>query len=264
MRRRTTSTVPTRTPAELEAMEAAGRIVGRTLRALQKAAVPGVSTFELDEIAETLIREAGATPSFKGYAGFPASICASLNDVVVHGIPRKNTILQEGDLLSIDCGAILDGWHGDSAISIEIGEVAPDVAALNKATEEVLFAGIAQMVPGNRLTDISHAIQQATRKVGKRAGYRFRVVKNFGGHGIGREMHQDPFLPNEGRAGKGPRIAEGSVLAIEPMLSLGSPWTEEWDDGWTTVIEDGAYSAHWEHTVAATSEGPRILTPRSE
>lgn len=260
--RRRKRTVPTRTPAELDAMEAAGRIVGRALRAVQEAAAPGVSTFELDEIAETLIHEAGAIPSFKGYGGFPASICASINEVVVHGIPRKNIILREGDLLSIDCGAILDGWHGDSAISIEIGAVDADVAALNKATEEVLYAGIDQMVPGNRLTDISHAIQQATRKVGKRAGYRFRVVKDFGGHGIGRQMHQDPFLPNEGRAGKGPRIAEGSVLAIEPMLSLGSPWTEEWSDGWTTAIADGSYSAHWEHTVAATSSGPRILTPR--
>ena len=260
--RRRKAIVPTRTPAELDAMEAAGRIIGRTLLAMQEAAAPGVSTFELDEIAETLIREAGAVPSFKGYAGFPASICASINDVVVHGIPRKNMILHEGDLLSVDCGAILDGWHGDSAISIEIGAVDADVAALNKATEEVLFAGIDQMVPGNRLTDISHAIQQATRRVGKRTGYRFRVVKNFGGHGIGRQMHQDPFLPNEGKAGKGPRIEEGSVLAIEPMLSLGSPWTEEWDDGWTTSIEDGSCSAHWEHTVAATAAGPRILTPR--
>lgn len=258
------SIVPTRTPAELDAMEAAGRIVGRALLAVKEAAVPGVNTFELDQIAEAVIRDSGAVPSFKGYCGFPASICASINDVVVHGIPHKEDILEPGDLISIDCGAILDGWHGDSALTIQVGTVTPDVAAVDKATEEVLYAGIAQMVPGNRLTDISHAIEVATQEASKRYGFAFSIVKNYGGHGIGREMHMDPFLPNEGKPGKGPRIQEGSVLAIEPMLSLGSPWTEEWDDGWTTCIADGAYSAHWEHTVAATAEGPRILTVRDE
>lgn len=243
-------------------MEVAGRLVGRALQEVRAAARPGVSTAELDALAESVIRENGGIPSFKGYYGFPASICASINDVVVHGIPRTNDVLEEGDLLSVDCGAIVDGWHGDSALTIEIGSVLPDVHAVNCATREVMNAGIAQMVPGRRLTDISHAIEVATAEASQRYGYAFSIIKDFGGHGIGREMHQDPYLPNEGRPGKGPRLVEGSVLAIEPMLSLGSPWTTEDNDGWTTRIEDGAVSAHWEHTVAVTANGPRILTIR--
>jgi len=256
--------VPTRTPGELDAMEAAGRIVGKALLAVQAAAVPGVSTLELDTLAESVIRDAGAVPSFKGYEGFPGTICASLNEVVVHGIPRANIIVKEGDLLSVDCGAILDGWHGDSAITVEIGKVAPHVAALNAATREVLNAGIAQMVPGNRLGDISHAIENATKKASRHYGYSFAIIKEFGGHGIGREMHMDPYLPNEGRAHRGPYIEEGSVMAIEPMLTLGSPWTVELSDQWTTITDDESCAAHWEHTVAATSDGPRILTAREQ
>ena len=255
-------TVPTRTPGELDAMEAAGRIVGQALLAVQAAAAPGVNTLELDALAESVIRDAGAVPSFKGYHGFPGSICASPNEVVVHGIPRRSIILKEGDLLSIDCGAILDGWHGDSALTVEIGAVDADVAALNQATQDVLAAGIAQMVPGNRLGDISHAIEVATKEASRRYGYTFAIVKEFGGHGIGREMHMDPYLPNEGKPHRGPLLNEGSVLAIEPMLTLGSPWTVELSDNWTTITDDDSFAAHWEHTVAATPEGPRILTVR--
>ena len=257
-------TVPTRTPGELDAMEAAGRIVGQALLAVQAAAAPGVNTLELDALAESVIRDAGAVPSFKGYHGFPGSICTSPNEVVVHGIPRRSTILKEGDLLSIDCGAILDGWHGHSALTVEIGTVDADVAALNRATHDVLAAGIAQMVPGNRLGDISHAIEVAANEASRRYGYTFAIVKEFGGHGIGREMHMDPYLPNEGKPHRGPFLEEGSVLAIEPMLTLGSPWTVELSDNWTTITDDDSFSAHWEHTVAATAEGPRILTIRED
>ena len=255
-------TVHTRTPGELDAMEAAGRIVGQALLAVQAAAVPGVSTLELDALAESVIRDAGAVPSFKGYHGFPGSICASPNEVVVHGIPRRSIILKEGDLLSIDCGAILDGWHGDSALTVEIGAVDADVAALNQATQDVLAAGIAQMVPGNRLGDISHAIEGATKEASRRYGYTFAIVKEFGGHRIGREKHMDHNLPNEGKPHRGPLLNERSLLAIEPMLTLGSPWTVELSDNWTTITDDDSFAAHWEHTVAATPEGPRILTVR--
>lgn len=261
--RRTAKTIHARTPGELDAMEAAGVLVGRTLAAVHAAAAPGVSTAELDELARETITGAGATPSFLGYEGFPASICASVNEVVVHGIPSAETVLEEGDLVSIDCGAIVDGWHGDSAISFGVGKLAPHVGRLNSATKEVLAAGIAAMIPGNRLTDVSHALEVATRQAERRHGIRLGIVDGYGGHGIGREMHMDPFLPNEGAPGRGERIVEGSVLAIEPMLILGGETdTEELADGWTVVSADGSPAAHWEHTVAATDHGPRILTMR--
>lgn len=243
-------------------MEAAGRIVGRALVAVRDAARPGVSTLELDEIAETLIREAGATPSFKGYEGFPASICSSVNDVVVHGIPTADVILAEGDLVSIDCGAYLNGWHGDSAWTFGIGTLSESDTALNDATRAILDAGVAMMVPGNRLTDISHAIEQATAAESRRRGHRLGVVDGFGGHAIGTEMHMDPFLPNEGKPGRGPWLEVGSVLAIEPIISAGSVDNEVLEDDWTVVTVDGARTSHWEHTVAVTESGPRILTPR--
>lgn len=260
--RRKNRVITPRTPGELDAMQAAGEIVGRTLAELRNQAHPGMSTLELDAIAEELIRSAGATPTFLGYEGFPGSICASVNDVIVHGIPSHDVVLTEGDLLSIDCGATLDGWVGDSALTFGIGELAPDDQALNEATAWILEQGIAAMVPGNRLTDISHAIEKATREASRRYGIELGIVDGYGGHGIGREMHEDPFLPNEGRGGRGPRIAEGSVLAIEPMVTLGSGENEELDDGWTVVTLEGRSSSHWEHTVAATTHGPRILTPR--
>ncbi|MBZ8176724.1 type I methionyl aminopeptidase [Corynebacterium sp. 3HC-13] len=243
-------------------MQAAGEIVGHALTTVREAAKPGVSTKDLDLIAETVIRDSGAIPTFLGYEGFPASICASVNEVIVHGIPSPERYLDDGDLVSIDCGATLDGWVGDSALTFGVGEVADEVDALNKATEWVLEQAMKKMMPGNRLTDISHAVQEATHAAEQRFGVILGIVEGYGGHGIGRNMHEDPFVPNEGRGGRGPRILEGSVLAIEPMLCLGSGENEELSDGWTVVTVDGGVASHWEHTVAATSSGPRILTPR--
>lgn len=244
-------------------MEAAGRVVGRALVAAREAAVPGATTADLDRVVEQLIRESGAVPSFKGYEGFPGSICSSVNEVVVHGIPGSGTVLAEGDLVSVDCGAILDGWHGDSAWSFGVGSLAPDVETLNEATREVLEEGMLAMRPGNRLTDVSHALETATRRAEERHGVSLGIVDGFGGHGIGRQMHEWPFLANEGKPGKGPRLQEGSVLAIEPMLVLGGEVdTRTLSDDWTVVTIDGAPAAHWEHTVAVTADGPRVLTPR--
>ncbi|MCD2146770.1 type I methionyl aminopeptidase [Gordonia paraffinivorans] len=256
--------VPFRSAGELDAMAAAGAVVGKALVAVRDASKPGVSTLELDEVAETVIREAGAVPSFKGYHGFPGSICSSVNDVVVHGIPSADVVLAEGDLVSIDCGAILDGWHGDSAWTFGVGELSRPDAELSEATRLSMEAGIAAMIEGNRLTDISHAIELGTRAAEKKFDRRFGIVDGYGGHGIGREMHMDPFLPNEGAPGKGPWLVIGSVLAIEPMLTLGTEDTTVLDDDWTVVTDDGSRAAHWEHTVAVTADGPRILTPRPE
>ena len=244
-------------------MEAAGRIVGRALIAARDAAVPGATTADLDHVVEQLIRDSGAVPSFKGYEGFPGSICSSVNEVVVHGIPGSSTVLAEGDLVSVDCGAILDGWHGDSAWSFGVGALAPGVQALNDATRDVLAEGMLAMQPGNRLTDVSHALELATRRAEERYGVSLGIVDGFGGHGIGRQMHEWPFLANEGKPGKGPKLQVGSVLAIEPMLVLGGETdTRTLSDDWTVVTVDGAPAAHWEHTVAVTDDGPRILTPR--
>lgn len=262
--RKNKKVVPFRTAGELDAMAAAGAVVGRALVAVREAAKPGVSTLELDEVAETVIREAGAVPSFKGYHGFPASICASVNDRVVHGIPSAEEVLVEGDLVSIDCGAVLDGWHGDSAWTFGVGAVIEADRLLSEATRLSMEAGIAAMVPGNRLTDISHAIELGTRAAEKEHGRAYGIVDGYGGHGIGREMHMDPFLANEGAPGRGPKLVVGSVLAIEPMLTLGTVDTKILDDDWTVVTTDGSRAAHWEHTVAVTEDGPRILTLRPE
>lgn len=254
--------ITARTAGELDAMEAAGRIVGEALVAVRSAAKPGMSTLELDEIAEEIIRGADAIPSFKGYEGFPGSVCSSVNDVVVHGIPSAAVILSEGDLVSIDCGAILDGWHGDSAWTFGIGELSVTDAALNDATAQVLAEGLQAMIPGNRLTDVSAALEAATRKAEEDFGVDLYIVDGFGGHGIGRSMHEDPYLPNEGRGGRGPQIVAGSVLAIEPMLTSGTGDTATDADDWTVRTVDGSRASHWEHTVAATESGPRILTRR--
>ncbi|WP_433713512.1 type I methionyl aminopeptidase [Nocardia sp. CA-084685] len=256
--------VPFRTAGELDAMAAAGAIVGRALVAVRAAAKPGVSTLELDEIAEQVIRDAGAVPSFKGYHGFPGSICASVNDRVVHGIPTSSEILSEGDLVSIDCGAILEGWHGDSAWTFGVGTIIEADQLLSDATKMSMEAGIAAMLPGNRLTDVSHAIEIGTRAAEKEHGRSYGIVDGYGGHAIGREMHMDPFLANEGAPGKGPKLVVGSVLAIEPMLTLGTTQTKVLDDDWTVVTVDGSRAAHWEHSVAVTEDGPRILTVRPE
>lgn len=260
--RRRSKAIPARTPGELDAMQAAGEIVGKALQAVRDAAASGVSTLELDEVAEQTIRDAGATPTFKGYEGFPGSICASVNDVIVHGIPGKDIVLAEGDLVSIDCGATLDGWVGDSAWTFGVGKLSPEAVALNDATEWVLLEGLKAMLPGNRLTDVSHALEQATYRAEDKFGVDLFIVDGYGGHGIGHTMHEEPYLANEGKPGRGPLIQEGSVLAIEPMLTLGTEDNAVLDDDWTVVTLDGSLAAHWEHTVAATADGPRILTAR--
>ncbi len=254
--------VPFRSAGELDAMAAAGAVVGAALVAVRNAAVPGVSTLELDRVAEAVIRDAGAVPSFLGYHGFTGSICSSVNDRVVHGIPSADEVLAAGDLVSIDCGAVLDGWHGDSAWTFGVGDIIEADAMLSEATRLSMEAGIAAMLPGNRLTDVSHAIESGTHAAEKAHGRKYGIVDGYGGHGIGREMHMDPFLANEGAPGKGPELVVGSTLAIEPMLTLGTYDTDILDDGWTVVTTDGSRSAHWEHTVAVTEDGPRILTIR--
>ena len=260
--RKSKKTVPFRSAAEVDAMAAAGAVVGAALVAVRDAAAVGVTTLELDEIAETVIREAGAVPSFKGYHGFPGSICSSVNDVVVHGIPSADTVLAQGDLVSIDCGAILDGWHGDSAWTFGVGELSQADDDLSAATRLSLEAGIEAMVEGARLTDISHAIELGTRAAEKKFGRSFGIVSGYGGHGIGRQMHMDPFLANEGKPNRGPQLVIGSTLAVEPMLTLGTTETSVLEDDWTVVTDDGSRAAHWEHTVVVTGDGPKILTTR--
>ena len=252
--------VPHRSPGELDAMAAAGAVVAAALAAVREAAAVGVSTLQLDEIAESVIRDAGATPSFLGYHGFPASICSSVNDRVVHGIPTAAEVLATGDLVSIDCGAILDGWHGDAAVTFGIGTLSAADENLSAATRQAMEAGIAAMVVGNRLSDVSHAIEMGARAASTEFKRSFGIVDGYGGHGIGRQMHMDPFLPNEGAPGKGPLLVAGSVLAIEPMLTLGTDQTVILEDEWTVVTADGSRAAHWEHSVAVTEDGPRILT----
>ncbi|WP_344427582.1 type I methionyl aminopeptidase [Pseudonocardia ailaonensis] len=249
-----------KSPAEFEAMRAAGALVAATLAAVRELAKPGVSTAELDALAEQTIRDAGAVPSFKGYHGFPASICASVNDQIVHGIPSAGQVLADGDLISVDCGAILEGWHGDSAVTLAIGEVSDGDLALSAACEKAMWAGIEAAAPGARLTDISHAIQKACEAaaIADRADY--GIVAEYGGHGIGTSMHMDPFLPNHGEPGKGPRLVPGMALAIEPMLTAGDPETRELEDGWTVVTAHGGRAVHWEHTIAITDTGYRVLT----
>jgi methionyl aminopeptidase len=253
-----------KTRGELEAMRAAGLLVARTLALVAEHARPGVSTGKLDELAEQNIREASAVPSFKGYHGFPSTICASVNEQVVHGIPASSQVLAEGDLLSIDCGAILDGWHGDAAITVAIGAVGVDDLALSAACRQALEAGIAAARPGARLTDVSHAVETSARAAAARDGLQYGIVADYGGHGIGTQMHMDPFLPNYGRPGKGPRLRSGMALAVEPMLTLGTHRTEELEDGWTVVTLDGSRAAHWEHSVAITEDGPWVLTALDE
>jgi methionyl aminopeptidase len=253
-----------KTPGELDAMRASGVLVARTLAAVTQLARPGVSTGELDGLAEQTIRDEGAVPSFLGYHGYPASICASVNEQIVHGIPAKERVLADGDLLSVDCGAILDGWHGDAAVTILVGAVSDADRALSAACEAALHAGIAAVLPGGRLSDISHAVQTATESAGKRDGVTYGIVAEYGGHGIGTSMHMDPFLPNFGDPGQGPRLVPGMALAVEPMLTAGDPETLELDDGWTVVTADGRRAVHWEHSVAITEDGPRILTLPAE
>lgn len=235
-------------------MREAGRITARTLRVVGEAIRPGISTAELDELAESTIRDAGAKPAFLGYHGFPATICASLNDEVVHGIPAKSRVLRDGDILSVDVGAIVDGYYGDSAMTFPVGSVSKDARRLLDVTSEALRAGIARCIEGMRLFDISSAIQA----VAESAGY--GVVREYVGHGIGRAMHEEPNVPNFGPAGTGPTLKTGMVFAIEPMINAGGAAVRALDDGWTVVTQDGSLSAHFEHTVAVAEDGPMILT----
>lgn len=240
-------------PAQIERMRKAGRIVAETLELMRETVRPGVTTGELDRLAEEYILKCGAIPAFKGYNGFPATLCASVNEEVVHGFPSLR-ILQSGDIISIDCGAIFDGYVGDSAITLPVGEVSEDLQKLLRVTEESLMLGIPQAVKGNRLYDVSHAIQTHVEAHG------LSVVRDYVGHGIGRAMHEDPQIPNYGKPGRGPRLEIGMVLAIEPMVNLGTYEVKTLSDHWTVVTKDGKASAHFEHTVAITENGPEILT----
>ncbi len=246
-----------RSQAELERMRAAGQLVGEVLTALTAAVAPGVSTADLDRIAERLIADAGATAAFKGYNGYPATICASVNEEVIHGIPSPVRVLQEGDVISLDVGASLGGYYGDSAVTVPVGRVADDAKTLLRVTEESLYKAIEAVKPGGRVSDIGHAVQKHVE------GYGFSVVREFVGHGIGQRMHEDPQVPNYGEPGRGPRLAEGMVLAIEPMVNAGKPAVKVLADGWTAVTKDRSLSAHFEHTVAVTADGPWILTARA-
>jgi methionyl aminopeptidase len=255
MRVRREPAIQVKTAAQLAAMAAAGQVVASALTAAAAAVAPGVSTAELDAIAAYEIRVAGATPSFLGYHGFPATICACVNDEIVHGIPRPARRLRDGDVVSIDCGAVVDGWHADAALTVPVGPVPARLGRLLDTCERALWHGLAAARPGARLGDISHAVQRCARSAGK-----YGIVEDYGGHGIGSEMHMDPPVPNQGRPGRGPVLAEGTALAIEPLLVLGSAATRLLDDGWTVVSEDGSPAAHFEHTVAITADGPWVLT----
>jgi len=255
MRLRREPAIQIKTPAQIARMYAAGQLVARTLAALAEAVRPGVTTAELDSIAEREIRSAGAVPSFLGYFGYPASICASVNEQVVHGIPGEQQRLRAGDVISIDCGAVLDGWHGDAAISVGVGEIDPADQALLDACEASMWAGIAQAVPGRRLGDISNAVERSVRGSGD-----YGLIREYTGHGIGTEMHMEPAVRNYGPPGQGPRLVAGMALAIEPMITRGGREVAELGDGWTVVSVDGSRAAHFEHTVAITAAGPWVLT----
>jgi len=234
-------------------MRAAGLVVGRTLELLRDVAQPGLTTGELDAAAETHIRQLGATPSFLGYHGFTGSICVSVNEEVVHGVPGER-VLAEGDLVSIDCGAIVDGWHGDAAISVALGDVPDDVQALMRVTEESMWRGIGAARLGGRVGDISTAIETHVRAAGP-----YGILEDYTGHGIGSAMHQPPDVPNYGR-GRGPRLVRGLALAVEPMITLGTHHTDVLDDEWTVVTTDGSWAAHYEHTFTLTPDGAWVLT----
>jgi methionyl aminopeptidase len=246
-----------KTPEQVEKMALAGDILVRCLKMLESKARAGVTTGELDEAAEKFIRSQDAVPAFKGYRGFPGSICASPNSMVVHGIPGSYE-LQRGDVLSIDVGVIKDGWVADAAMTVPVGSVGPDAVKLLDVTKASLFAGVEQMRPGKHLGDVSAAIQRSVEAEG------LSIIRTLVGHGIGREMHEEPQVPNFGEPGKGPELEEGMVLAIEPMVNVGGPLVRMDDDGWSVFSEDGSLAAHFEFTVAVTADGPRILTPWHE
>ncbi|HEY6677788.1 MAG TPA: type I methionyl aminopeptidase [Actinomycetota bacterium] len=246
-----------KSPDEVAKMRVAGGIVAETIDTVLAAVEPGVSTADLDGVAEAFIRERKATPSFKGYRGFAASICASLNQEVVHGIPSPKRILKEGDVLSLDFGAIWDGYHADSAVTVFVGEPpSAEAEKLVRVTEEALEAGISQIRPGGRLSDISHAVQQVVEGAG------FSVVREYVGHGVGRSLHEDPQIPNYGLPGRGPELRPGLVVAVEPMVTMGDWKTRVLADDWTVVTADGSLAAHFEHTISVTEDGREVLTAR--
>ncbi|HVW45903.1 MAG TPA: type I methionyl aminopeptidase [Solirubrobacterales bacterium] len=246
-----------KTPEQVDQMAAAGDILVRTMKVLKSKARPGITTLELDEAAEKFIRSQGAVPSFKGYRGFPGSICASPNSMVVHGIPDGYEC-RRGDVLSIDIGVTYEGWVADAAVTVPIGPISTEAKNLLEVTRNSLFDGVEQMVAGNHLGDVSHAIQASVESHG------LSVIRTLVGHGIGREMHEEPQVPNFGEAGRGPELEIGTVLAIEPMVNAGGPLVRMGDDGWSVFSEDGSLAAHFEFTVAVTPDGPRILTPWHE
>jgi len=287
MRLRRDDPIELKSPAQIAIMREAGLVTAAALRAVTNAIEPGISTAELDAIAEREIRAAGAVPSFKGYFGFPATICTSVNEQIVHGIPSSEQVLRDGDVLSVDCGAIVRGWHGDSALTLLVGGAGQssasrngvsqngasqnganqngasqngpysqdELAGLLHACELALWRGLAHAVAGRHLSDISHAVELAARGAG-----RYGIIRDYTGHGIGTQMHMDPPVPNYGRAGRGPVLVPGMALAIEPMLVLGSPQSKVLADDWTVVTLDGSWAAHFEHTVAVTEDGPVVLT----
>jgi methionyl aminopeptidase len=238
---------------EVARIAKASRIVAESLEALKAYLKPGMTTKELDLFVEKQIRERGGTPAFKGYRNYPATLCISVNDEVVHGIP-SDKVIKEGDIIGLDLGAIYEGFYGDAAVTVPVGEVKPEAKRLIQVTEESLYAGIAQAREGSRLSDISHAVQSHVEQAG------FSVVTDFVGHGIGRSLHEEPQIPNFGPPGRGPRLKEGMVLAIEPMVNMGKAAVRVLDDRWTAVTADGSLSAHFEHTIAVTKEGPVILS----
>jgi methionyl aminopeptidase len=246
-----------KTPEQVDQMAASGDILVRTMKVLKSKARPGITTLELDEAAEKFIRSQGAVPSFKGYRGFPGSICASPNSMVVHGIPDEYEC-KRGDVLSIDIGVTYEGWVADAAVTVPIGPISTEAKNLLEVTRNSLFDGIEQMVPGNHLGDVSHAIQASVESNG------LSVIRTLVGHGVGREMHEEPQVPNFGEAGRGPELEIGMVLAIEPMVNAGGPLVRMGDDGWSVFSEDGSLAAHFEFTVAVTPDGPRVLTPWHE
>lgn len=248
------SAVEIKSPHEISIMREAGMIVAQVLKVLREAVVPGISTGQLDQIAESEIRKRKAVPAFLGYRGYTATLCASINQEVVHGIPDVKRKLKPGDIVGLDLGCIVDGYYGDAAITVPVGKVSKESADLVETTQASLYKGIEQMQPGNRIGDISHAVQSYVESKG------YSVVRAFVGHGIGRALHESPAVPNYGRAGTGLRLVPGMVLAVEPMVNQGGPEVHILNDGWTAVTDDEKWSAHFEHTIAVTEDGPEILT----
>ncbi|MET9220614.1 type I methionyl aminopeptidase [Streptomyces sp. NPDC088197] len=255
--------VEIKTPEQIAKMREAGLVVAAIHRATRAAAVPGATTKDLDEVAAKVIADHGAKPNFLGYGGFPGNICTSVNDVVVHGIPDRETVLKDGDMIAIDAGAIVDGWHGDAAFTCFVGSGhAPELIELSRVTEESMWAGIAAFRKGNRLEDISKAIEGYIRRQPRPASGKYGIVEDYGGHGIGTQMHMDPHLLNyvTKKRGRGIKLIPGVCLAIEPMVTLGTPRTHVLADEWTVKSDDGSWSSHWEHSIALTEDGPLVLT----